>query len=116
MAGYQNLFLNQGETFTTSLTLTDTNGYAYDLTNFSIASQAKTSYYSSNTVIVFNSSVLDSLNGIIQISANAASTVNISSSQLVYDVYIRDNTSNTVSRVLEGIIYVSPAVTTSLSF
>lgn len=118
MAGYQNLFLNQGETFTTQLTLDDGNGLPYNLTGFSIASQAKKSYYSANASIVFNTSIFDANNGVIQLSANAATTANlpIPPNQLVYDVYIRDNSSNNVTRVLEGIIYISPASTLSLSY
>ena len=49
----QNLYLNQGETFTTSLTLDDSNGTPYNLTGFSVASQAKTSYYTANTILIF---------------------------------------------------------------
>ena len=116
MAGYQNLYLNQGETFTTSLTLDDSNGLPYNLTGFSIASQAKKSYYTANTAITFNASISDANNGIIQLAANAAVTANITSSQLVYDVFIRQTSTGTVTRVLEGIIYISPAVTKTLSF
>jgi hypothetical protein len=111
MAGYQDLFLNQGESFTTQMTLNDSYGNAYNLTSFSVMSQAKTSYYSSNASIVFNSTVFDAANGIIQLSANAAVTANVSPRQkLVYDVIIIDS-ANTVTRVLEGQILVSPAVT-----
>ena len=39
-AGYSDLFLNQGETFNTELTLNDPNGLPYNLTGFNIYSQA----------------------------------------------------------------------------
>ena len=116
MAGYQNLYMNQGESFTSSLTLTDNNGLPYDLTNFIIASQAKKSYYSANATIIFDASITDHMGGVIQLSANAAMTANVTTSQLVYDVYIREVPTGTVTRVLEGTIYVSPSVTTSLSY
>ena len=115
-AGYQNLFLNQGETFTTQLTLDDSNGLPYNLTGFSIASQAKKSYYTANTVITFDATISDANNGVIQLSANSATTANVYTPQLVYDVCIRQNSTGVVTRVLEGIIYVSPAVTKTLSF
>jgi len=111
-AGYQNLYLNQGETFTTSLTLDDPNGAPYNLTDFTVKSHAKKSYYSANTVIVFDASISDANNGIITLSANAQVTSNISAtSKLVYDVVISQANTGVVTRVLEGQIYVSPAVT-----
>lgn len=113
MAGYSNIYLNQGETFTSQLTLTDSNGNAYNLTGFNIASSAKRSYYSANTTINFVVSVIDANNGIIQLSANSATTENVQTigQNLVYDVLIKD-ASNNVTRVLEGLVYVSPSVTT----
>ena len=68
MAGYQDIFLNQGETFLTTVTLDDDYGNPYNLNYFSVASQAKTSYYTANVAITFNSSVYDANNGIIPVS------------------------------------------------
>lgn len=116
MAGYQNLYLNQGETFTTSLTLTDSNGDPYNLTGFDIASQAKKSFYSTNSIITFESLISDANNGVISLSANSSVTANITTSQLVYDIFIRQTSTGIVTKVLEGIIYTSPAVTTTLSY
>jgi hypothetical protein len=111
-AGYQDQFLEQGTTFTTELTLNDSNGTPYDLTGFTVSSKAKTSYYTNTIAINFNSTITDAANGKITISANSAVTANVSSRQkLVYDVRIVDGVSNNVTRVLEGQIFVSPAVT-----
>ena len=111
-AGYQDLFLEQGTTFTTQLTLADSTGAPYNLSGFTIKSQARKSYYSDIIAINFDASAYDANNGIIQLAANSATTANVSStSKLVYDVIIRDNTSNNVTRVLEGQIFVSPSVT-----
>ena len=112
MAGYSNLYLNQGETFNSQLTLTDSNGNAYNLTGFTLASSARRSYYSANASIIFTVSVVNANNGVIQLSANSATTLNVSTigPNLVYDVFIKDP-SNTVTKVLEGQIFVSPSVT-----
>lgn len=110
-AGYQDLFLNQNETFTTSLTLDDVNGVAYNLTGFTVRSQAKKSYYSDTIALDFNASVSDANNGVITLSANAATTSNVSAGKLVYDVIMTQSETGTVTRVLEGQIFVSPAVT-----
>lgn len=110
-AGYQDLFLNQNETFTTSLTLDDVNGIAYNLTGFTVKSQAKKSYYSDTIALDFNASISDANNGVITLSANAATTSNVSAGKLVYDVIMTQSETGTVTRVLEGQIFVSPAVT-----
>jgi hypothetical protein len=111
-AGYQDQFLEQGTTFTTELTLNDSNGTPYDLRGFTVSSKAKTSYYTNTIALNFNSTITDAANGKITISANSAVTANVSSRQkLVYDVRIVDGVSNNVTRVLEGQIFVSPAVT-----
>ena len=111
-AGYQDLFLEQGSTFTTQLTLTDSTGAPYNLTDFTVKSQARKSYYSDTIAINFDASAYDANNGVIQLSANSVTTANVSSTnKLVYDVIIRDNASNNVTRVLEGQIFVSPSVT-----
>jgi hypothetical protein len=111
-AGYQDLYLEQGTTFNTQLTLTDNTNAAYNLVGFSVFSQAKKSYYSSTPAITFNTTISDASNGVITISANSAVTANVSAIQkLVYDVRLTDNSSNNVSRVLEGQIFVSPGVT-----
>ena len=109
-AGYSDLYLEQGTTFTTNLTLDDNYGNPYNLSGFTIKSQARRSYYSANATITFTSSIYDGANGIIQLSANAATTANVPAGKLVYDVLIKD-TANTTTRVLEGQIIVSPSVT-----
>lgn len=110
-AAYQDQFLEQGTTFTTQITLDDSTGAPFNLDGFTVASKAKRSYYTSNATITFVSSVVDAANGIIQLSANAASTANATAGKLVYDVILTETATGIVTRVLEGQIFVSPAVT-----
>ena len=56
-AGYSDLYLEQGTTFTTNLTLDDNYGNPYNLSGFTIKSQARRSYYSANATITFTSSI-----------------------------------------------------------
>lgn len=110
-AGYQDIFLNQGETFLTTVTLDDDYGNPYNLTYFNVAGQAKTSYYTANTAITFNSSVYDANNGIIQLQLDANTTSNIAPGNYVYDVFIQQANTAIVTKVLEGRIFVNPGVT-----
>jgi hypothetical protein len=115
MSGYQDLFLSQGDTFTTQLTLDDSYGNPYNLTGFKIGAQARTSYYTANASLIFTTSISDANNGVIQLSANSATTANVPTKTLVYDVLIKD-TSNNVTKVLEGRVFVDPTVTPLTSF
>ena len=110
-AGYQELFLDQGADFATTITLDDVNGDPYDLTDFSAKSQMKKSYYSTNSIAEFNVNIVGlPSDGIISLSLNHAVTANIAPGRYVYDVAMKNNNDNTVTRVLEGIINVTPMV------
>jgi hypothetical protein len=76
-----------------------------------INAQARKSYYSPNVAINFTTNIYDANNGVITLTANANTTAAISATQkLVYDVILR-NEDTTVTRVLEGRIFISPSVT-----
>jgi len=70
----------------------------------------KKSYYSSSTTANFVVQVNDPTEGVILLSLPYANTANISAGRYVYDVLIKDS-SNTVIRVLEGVVNVLPQVT-----
>lgn len=109
-AAYQELFLEQGTTFTTNITLDDVDGVPFDLTGVTAKSQIRKSYYSSNTTAEFAVNINSPQTGVILLSLDAPTTANIAAGRYVYDVAIRD-TANTVTRVLEGIVNVIPQVT-----
>jgi hypothetical protein len=109
-AGYSELFLEQGSSFNTSITLDDVSGVAFNLVNYSASSQMRKSYYSSNATATFTVSTgpVPEL-GTLTLSLDSANTANISPGRYVYDVYITSDVARI--RVLEGIVNVSPQVT-----
>jgi hypothetical protein len=109
-AAYQELFLEQGTTFTTNITLDDIDGVPYDLTDVTAKSQIRKSYYSANTTAEFTVTINTPTDGTILLLLDASTTANIAAGRYVYDVAIKD-TANTVTRVLEGIVNVIPQVT-----
>jgi hypothetical protein len=109
-AGYQELFLEQGTDFNTSLTLGDLDGVAYDLTDYVSKSLIKKSYYSTSATAEFQVIINDPLDGVINLSLDSNTTANIAAGRYVYDVMIK-NSSNNITRVLEGIVNVLPQVT-----
>jgi hypothetical protein len=111
-AGYQELFLEQGTDFSTSITLDDVYGEPFVLEGFIGKSQMKKSYYSSTVVAEFDVNINDPLGGVISLQLNSNATANVAPGRYVYDVIIKDTSgANTVTRVLEGIVNVLPQVT-----
>lgn len=108
-AGYTELFLEQGSTFNTVITLDDLNGEAFNLVNYTASSQMRKSYYSSSASATFTVSTGDGLDGSITMSLDASATANIPAGRYLYDVYVTKDANRI--RVLEGIVNVSPQVT-----
>ena len=107
-AAYTNLYLEQGTTFTTTITLDDVYGDIYDLSGYSASSQIRKSYYSANATATFSTSINIS-QGTVTLDLTADVTSNIAAGRYVYDtVLISDNST---VRILEGIVDVSPRVT-----
>jgi hypothetical protein len=108
-AAYTNLYIEQGTTFNTSIALDDVYGNSYNLQNFSVSSQIRKSYYSSSVTASFTTSINPTA-GAISLTLNAPTTANISPGRYVYDTILIDSNNN-VTRILEGIVEVSPSVT-----
>lgn len=109
-AGYQELFLEQGTDFSTSITLDDVYGEPFVLTGFVGKSLIKKSYYSTSATAEFTVSIPNPTSGVINLTLDSPTTANIAAGRYVYDVMIK-NSSNNITRVLEGIVNVLPQVT-----
>jgi hypothetical protein len=109
-AAYQELYLEQGTTFTMTVTLDDVYGNDYDLTTLTAKSQIRKSYYSANVAAEFTTTIPDPAVGVIVLELDPPVTSNIAPGRYVYDVAIQDNIYG-ITRILEGTIVVSPQVT-----
>ena len=110
-AAYSNLYIEQGTSFSTTITIDDIYGDVFDLTNFSVNSQVRKSYYSANTTAIFETSI-NSNDGSITLSLSPAVTANIAPGRYVYDAKLTGVINNSLStRILEGIVEISPSVT-----
>jgi hypothetical protein len=108
-AAYTNLYLEQGTTFTTTITIDDVYGDLYELSGYDAFAQIRKSYYSANTTASFETTI-NIEHGTITLDLNANTTSNIAPGRYVYDAVIKD-INNTTIRILEGIVDVSPMVT-----
>jgi hypothetical protein len=106
-AGYTNLYIEQGTTFSTTITLDDVTGSAYNLTSYTASSQIRKSYYQANASATFATSI-NANTGTITLNLDAPTTANITPGRYVYDT-ILINGSNVI-RILEGIAEIAPSV------
>jgi len=111
MAAYAELYLDQGTTFNNVINLTDdmTNAYI-NVAGYVVRSQMRRSYFSANISANIICTITDAANGEITMSMPAANTAAIKAGRYLYDVEVVDTGGNT-SRILEGIITVTPEVT-----
>jgi hypothetical protein len=106
-----NLRVEKGTDFYATLTLRDEYDQFVNLNSYSVVAKYSNSYISSTkynfTVIVLNAS-----EGVIEIKLNSAQTSALKLSRYVYDVVITApiNLGGKKSRVVEGILEVSPGV------
>lgn len=107
MAIKANLLIDQGTTFSTRLSITDSNGQNINLTGFSAAAQMRKHYTSSNAVN-FMTSLTNT--GFVTLGLSADTTANLAPGRYVYDVELTDSQGR-ISRIVEGIVTVSPNVT-----
>lgn len=109
MATKANLVIDQGSTYSTTLNLTDDNGDPLSLTGYQANSQIRKWYTSSNSV-TFSTSINVS-SGAITLSLTSEQTNNMVAGRYVYDLEITETSTNTTSRLVEGIVTVTPGVT-----
>ena len=108
MATKANIVIDQGTTFSTSINLTDDNGDPLNLAGYTGRSQMRKHYTSSNShsfTVTLNEGM-----GTIELAMTSTQTANIVPGRYVYDVEVV-SPANVVSRVLEGIVTVTPEVT-----
>jgi len=110
MANQVELFCDQGTDFSYALDISNDDGTAVNVANYTFTSSIRKSYYSSSVTANLTISVLSAANGNVQLSMNAATTSNIKAGRYLYDVKMVNNT-NTTFRIIEGIITVYPQIT-----
>lgn len=109
MATKANLSIDQGATYSTIITLTDSEDNPIDLTTYSGGAAQMRKAYTSSTATSFSVS-LGGNTGTVTLSLTANATANIAAGRYLYDVELTD-AANTIFRVFEGIVTVNPNIT-----
>ena len=108
MATKVNLIIDQGSHFIQDIQIFDTSNNAVDLTTYTGEAQVRKAY-SSSTFVPFT--VTTAANGIVQFQMNAANTNTLAAGQYVWDCELTELTSGIVTRIVEGVVTVTPSVT-----
>jgi len=107
MAAKVNIVIDQGATFNTTYTIHNAYDEPIDFTGYTANSQIRKTFSSSNA---YTFDVALSNSGLVTLSMSAATTGTIVAGRYVYDVEVQD-LSNIRSRIVEGIVTVTPQVT-----
>lgn len=115
MSAKANLLIEQGTDFTTSLTVNDSAGTPVNLTGYTGAGQIRKHYSSNTATTIAVSFSADRTTGIVTLTVGRSLTGNMAYGRYVYDVELT-NSSNTRSRLVEGIATITPEVTRTAAF
>jgi hypothetical protein len=110
MAQFVELDIDQGTDFNFDLDLTNDDGTAINVTNYTFSSSIRKSYYSSGVAANLSVTIHNAANGNVVLSLNSATTSNIKSGRYLFDVKQKDS-ANLTTRLVEGVITVLPQVT-----
>ncbi len=105
-----NLLIDQGSTFSTTITGYDVDGNLLNLAGYSAAGKIKYNYSTGTSLVDFTTSVQDSyVDGLVDLSLTATETAALIAGDLRYDVEVTSGTN--VIRIQEGLVRVGPEVT-----
>ena len=108
-AGTYNFILEQGATFTRTLTVQE-NSSAMNLSGYSVASKMRSTHDSSTVVGTFSCTISNASGGVITVSMTSSTTSGIEEGMYVYDLEITSS-AGAVTRLMEGNVTVNPEVT-----
>jgi len=110
MAAIANLIVEQGATFSSSITVKDSDGNALDLTGYTASAKMALGYSSTRTRTTITTTINAPTTGVVGLSLTADQTAALDApARYVYDVDITASDS-TVTRVIEGIMTIRPNV------
>ncbi len=113
MSEYVELYIDKGADFYTTIDITDDDtNLPQDLNGYTIRGSLKRSLVSPNASASFVCTTdTANSNGTIFISMSAANTANLKVGTYFFDILTIANVGNTHSRLIEGVVHVTPSIT-----
>lgn len=110
MATVVNIFADQGGDYSAIVSVVGSNGQPIDLTNYSVEAQIR-KFHGSSSSHCFNASVIDASAGKVRLRLPASESQLMLPGRWLYDVRII-SPANVKRRVIEGILQLTPQITT----
>lgn len=110
MAQITDFFVDQGTDWSAILTFTNVDGTPRDFTNCTVAGQLRKGYGSTTYTAITTTFIAPPTSGKIKLALGNATTSALKAGRYVYDVEVTE-TVGTKSRVVEGILTLTPEVT-----
>lgn len=114
-AGVSDITIEQAADYYLSLVYEDDSGVPIDLTGWSAQMMIRTTFEDPDPLVSLSSSLgggitLGGIAGTIDIYIDEATTVELAGGMAVYDLRLKDSL-NKYDRLIQGQVYISPAVT-----
>jgi hypothetical protein len=112
MSNYVELYMDQGADFSTTISINnENNNTPQSLSGYQVTSKIRRSLLSINATANLTCSIPTPNTGEIFLSLDAGNTANIPAGTYFFDVKIYDTNTVTTSRLIEGVIFVTPSIT-----
>ena len=112
MSAYVELFMDQGADFSTTIQInSEDNNLAQNLTGYVVTSHMRKSLVSINAVASMVCTIPQANTGEIFVELDAGNTANIPAGTYFFDVKVNDTLAGLKSRLIEGVIFVTPSIT-----
>ena len=112
MSDYVELYMDQGADFSTTIAInTEDNNLPQNVAGYIVTSQLRKSLVSVNAAANLVCTITDPANGEILVELDAGNTANIPAGTYFYDVKVYDSIAGLRSRLIEGVIFVTPSIT-----
>ena len=112
MAEYVELYIDQGSDFSTTVSLNDDNtNLPQNVTGYIVTSSLRRSLLSPNVSANLTCTVYDAPNGEFLITMTGSNTANLRAGSYLFDVKVYDTRTQMSSRLIEGVMFVTPSVT-----
>jgi hypothetical protein len=109
MGTVNNLYIDQGATFSAVVQIFDDAGNPFILSGYTPTAQVRKNYATNTVAATFTAAISEPANGTVSLTLSASATGNLKYGRYVYDVEI--TSGDVVLRPVEGIITVYPQVT-----
>ena len=109
-AGNYDIVIDQGADFALSIALSE-DGSAINLSTHTVSAQLRPTPSSNTLTATFTCNISDAANGVFTMKLGYATTANIAAGKYYYDTEIYNSSSNTITRLIQGVARVTQNVT-----